>query len=48
MRAQKRKALAAHRSQLGRLIRDDPHGFSLSPADLRAMTMGDERYELAP
>lgn len=46
VRARKRKALAAHRSQLGRLIRDDPTGFSLTPEHLRCMTMKEEHYEL--
>lgn len=33
-RARKRRAIAAHKSQLGGLIADDPTGFSLSAADL--------------
>ena len=28
----KRAAIAAHRSQLGEVITDDPHGFMLAPA----------------
>jgi LmbE family N-acetylglucosaminyl deacetylase len=33
-RARKRRAIAAHRSQISALIDDDPAGFRLSPADL--------------
>ncbi|MGD9804686.1 MAG: PIG-L deacetylase family protein [Hyphomicrobiaceae bacterium] len=46
VRARKRVALAAHRSQLGRLIRDDPAGFNLTRAHLKAMTGGFEHYAL--
>ncbi len=46
VRVVKRRALAAHRSQLGRLIRDDPDGFSLNRVQLQSMTRGDELYEL--
>ena len=46
VRCRKRSALAAHRSQLGRIIRDDPDGFALSRAQMRTMTMGDERFDL--
>lgn len=46
VRSRKRSALAAHRSQLGRIIRDDPGGFALSRAHMRTMTIGEERFEL--
>lgn len=46
VRTRKRNAVAAHKSQLGRLIRDDPGGFRFSRAQLRSMTKGEEQYEL--
>ena len=46
VRCRKRSALAAHRSQLGRIIRDDPEGFALSRSQMRTMTIGEERFDL--
>lgn len=46
VRTSKRNAVAAHRTQLGRIIRDDPNGFRLTPNHLRFMTLQDEQYEL--
>ena len=43
-RAAKRRALAAHRSQLGQVVRDDPGGFVLSARDREAMLGPAERY----
>lgn len=40
----KRHAIAAHRSQISRLISDDPHGFMLSPADLARFNRPYEIY----
>ena len=40
----KRHAIAAHRSQISRLISDDPHGFMLSPADLARFNRPFEIY----
>ena len=39
----KRRAIAAHRSQLGGLITDDPHGFRLPPA---LLALFDAPYEV--
>ena len=44
--AAKRRALAAHRSQLGQVVRDDPDGFTLSPRHREAMLTPTERYWL--
>jgi LmbE family N-acetylglucosaminyl deacetylase len=43
-RERKRAAVAAHRSQLGLVINDDPSGFVLSDATIRRLTTGDEVY----
>lgn len=43
-REQKRAAVAAHRSQLGALIDDDPTGFALSADTIARLTSGDEVY----
>lgn len=40
----KRRALAAHRSQLGQVVRDDSDGFALAPRHREAMLRGSERY----
>ena len=45
-RAVKRRALDAHASQLGRVVRDDPDGFVLSRADREAMLGRTETYWL--
>lgn len=42
--AAKRRALAAHASQLGRVVRDDPGGFVLAPHHREAMLSPVERY----
>lgn len=44
--ATKRRALAAHRSQLGAVVRDDPGGFVLSAPHREAMLAPTERYWL--
>ena len=46
VRRLKRLALERHRSQLGRLVGDDPDGFALSRRERRALTGGHERYYL--
>jgi LmbE family N-acetylglucosaminyl deacetylase len=43
-RARKRAAVAAHRSQCGAMIHDDPGGFALSEATIRRLTSGPEVY----
>lgn len=43
-RKRKRAAVAAHRSQLGLVVDDDPSGFVLSDATIRRLTDGDEVY----
>lgn len=43
-RALKRAAVAAHRSQLGAVVDDDPAGFVLSPETIARLTSGDEVY----
>jgi LmbE family N-acetylglucosaminyl deacetylase len=43
-RERKRAAVAAHRSQLGHVVDDDPSGFVLSEATIRRLTSGDEVY----
>lgn len=43
-RRRKQAAVAAHRSQLGGIIRDDPTGFVLKPATVERLTAGDETY----
>ena len=40
----KRHAIAAHKSQISRMISDDPHGFMLSPADLARFNRSFEIY----
>lgn len=47
VRLRKLSALECHRSQLGRLIDDDPDGFRLTRDDIEAMTGPCERYEHA-
>lgn len=48
-RARKRAAVAAHRSQLGQVIHDDPTAFVLTEATVARLTSGDEiYYESAP
>jgi LmbE family N-acetylglucosaminyl deacetylase len=47
-RERKRLAVAAHRSQLGLVIDDDPGGFVLSDATIRRLTAGAEVYFEAP
>jgi LmbE family N-acetylglucosaminyl deacetylase len=47
-RPRKRAAVEAHRSQLGRVVTDDPRGFVLSPATLERLVEGDEIYWAAP
>jgi LmbE family N-acetylglucosaminyl deacetylase len=42
--AEKRHALAAHASQLGGLIHDDPGGFALAPATIARLTGEREVY----
>ena len=44
-RAAKRWAVAAHRSQVGGYIADDPGGFRLSPATLASLIGGPERFD---
>ncbi|MGE0764975.1 MAG: PIG-L deacetylase family protein [Hyphomicrobiaceae bacterium] len=48
VRERKRAALRQHASQLGRLIHDDPKGFSLTDTQFESMTCGDERFEMDP
>jgi LmbE family N-acetylglucosaminyl deacetylase len=43
-RERKQEAVAAHRSQLGLVIDDDPGGFVLTGATVRRLTSGDEVY----
>ena len=43
-RAAKRWAIAAHRSQVGNYISDDPKGFRLSPSVLASLIGGCERF----
>ena len=43
-RAAKRWAIAAHRSQVGGYIADDPAGFRLSPAALASLVDGSESF----
>ena len=43
-REQKRAAVAAHLSQMGNLIDDDPDGFRLSPATIDRLTGTSETY----
>ncbi len=43
-RERKQAAVAAHRSQLGLVIDDDPNGFVLSDATIRRLTSRDEVY----
>jgi LmbE family N-acetylglucosaminyl deacetylase len=43
-RERKRAAVAAHRSQLGLVVDDDPSGFVLSEATIRRLTAGNEVY----
>ena len=44
-RAEKRRAIAAHRSQVGGYIADDPAGFRLSPATLANLVGGSEQFQ---
>lgn len=43
-RGLKRAAVAAHRSQLGQVVADDPDGFALSAATVERLTSGPEVY----
>ncbi len=45
-RAEKRWAIAAHRSQVGGYIADDPAGFRLSPTALSTLIGGSEQFSL--
>lgn len=47
-RAAKRWAVAAHRSQVGGFIADDPAGFRLSPASLTSLIDGAEHFYAGP
>jgi LmbE family N-acetylglucosaminyl deacetylase len=47
-RERKRAAVAAHRSQLGLVIDDDPGGFVLSDTTIRRLTAGAEVYFEVP
>jgi LmbE family N-acetylglucosaminyl deacetylase len=42
----KRRAVAAHRSQISDLIDDDPQGFRLGPATIARLTGSEEKYWL--
>ena len=46
--ATKRRALAAHRSQLEQVVRDDPNGFALEARHREAMLGPTERYWVQP
>jgi LmbE family N-acetylglucosaminyl deacetylase len=46
-RAQKRRAIGAHRSQISNLISDDPRGFRVTAAMLAAWTQPHERFFVA-
>lgn len=47
VRPMKEAAIAAHRSQLGELIHDDPTGFALSHATLERLVTNSERFWLS-
>ncbi len=47
-RAAKRDAIAAHRSQLGQVVRDDPSGFTLPAALVAKFVDGDEIFWRMP
>jgi LmbE family N-acetylglucosaminyl deacetylase len=43
-RAARRRAIAAHRRQLGQVVRDDPQGFRLDPVTLQRFATAPEVY----